>query len=57
MKIPHTQSTRQLYKVATPCIDNRQDKEEEMGSVGYLSKVCSHIVLTGLSLARIDLIF
>ena len=44
---------QQLYKVATPCIDDHQFKEEEMGSVGELSKVCSQIVLRCLYLARI----
>ena len=40
-------------KVATPCIDDHQCREEELGSVGELSKVCSQIVLTCLYLARI----
>ena len=39
-----TKTTQQLYKVATPCIDDHQFKEEEMESVGELSKVCSQIV-------------
>ena len=43
---------QQLYKVATPCIDDHQFKEE-MKSVGELSQVCSHIVLNCLYLARI----
>ena len=30
-------TTQQLYKVATPCIDDHQFKEEGMGSVGELS--------------------
>ena len=38
-------TTQQLYKAATPCLDDHQLKEEEMGSVGELSKVCSQIVL------------
>ena len=38
-------STQQLYKVATPCMDDHQFREEEIGSVGDLSTVCSHIVL------------
>ena len=46
-------STQQLYKVATPCIDDHQFKEEEIGSVGELSKVCAQIVLKCLYLARI----
>ena len=40
-------------KVATPCVDDHHFKEEEMGSVGELSKVCSKIVLRCLYLARI----
>ena len=44
-------TTQQLYK--TPCIDDHQFKEEEMGSVGKLSHVCSQIVLKCLYLARI----
>ena len=46
-------TTQQLHKVATPCIDDHQFKEEEMGSVGELSTVCSQIVLTCLYLARV----
>ena len=46
-------TTQQLYEVATPCIDDHQFKEEEMGSVGELSKVCSQMVLKCLYLARI----
>ena len=34
-------TTQQLYKVSTPCIDDHHFKEEEMKSVGELSKVCS----------------
>ena len=45
--------TQQLFKVATPCIDDHQFKEEEMGSVGELSKDCSQFVLKCLQLARI----
>ena len=45
------QTTQQLFKVVTPCIDDHQLKEEGMGSVGELSKVCSHIVLKCLYLA------
>ena len=48
-----TGTTQQLYKVATPCIEDNQSKEEEMGSVGELSKVCLQIVLQSLYLARI----
>ena len=46
-------TTQQLRKVATPCLDDHQFKEEEVGSVGELSKVCSQIVLKCLYLARI----
>ena len=42
-----------LYKVATPCLDDHQFREEEMGSVGELSKVSSQMVLKCLYLARI----
>ena len=38
-------TTQQLYKVSTFCIDDHHFKEEELKSVGELSKVCSHIVL------------
>ena len=38
-------TTQQLHKVATPWIDDHQFKEEEVGSVGELSKVWSQIVL------------
>ena len=37
-------TTQQLYKVSTPCIDDHHFKEEELKSVGELSKVCSQIV-------------
>ena len=39
-------TTEQLYKVATPCIDDHQFKEEELKSLGELSEVCSQVVLT-----------
>ena len=45
-------TTQQLFKVATPCMDDHQ-LEEEIGSVGELSAVCSQIVLKCLYLARI----
>ena len=45
-------TNRQLYHVATPCLDDHQFKEEEIGSVGDLSTVCSHVVLKCLYLAR-----
>ena len=46
-------TTQQLYKVSTPCIDDHHFKEEELKSVGELSKVCSQIVVKCLYLARI----
>ena len=46
-------TTQQLYKVSTSCIDDHHFKEEEVESVGELSKVCSQIVLQCLYLARI----
>ena len=46
-------TTQQLYKVSTSCLDYYQSKEEELESVGELSKVCSQIVLKCLYLARI----
>ena len=47
------ETTQQLYKVSTPCIDDHHFKEEEIKAVGELSKVCSQIVLKCLYLARI----
>ena len=44
---------QQLYKVTTPCLDDHQFREEELGSVGEMTKVCSQIVLICLYLARI----
>ena len=46
-------TTQQLYKVAAPCMDDHQFREEEMKFVGELSTVCSQIVLECLYLARI----
>ena len=46
-------TTQPLYKVATPCMDDHQFKEEENESVVELSTVCSQIVLKCLYLARI----
>ena len=46
-------TTQQLCKLSTPCIDDHHFKEEELKSVGHLSKVCSQIVLKCLYLARI----
>ena len=34
-----------LYKVSTPCLDDHLFKEDELKSMGELSKVCSQIVL------------
>ena len=34
--------TQQLHKVSTPCLDDHHFKEEEMVSVGELSKKCAH---------------
>ena len=48
-----TGRTQQHHKVSTPCIDDHHFKEEELKSVGELSKVCSQIVLKYLYLARI----
>ena len=46
-------SIQQLYTVSTPCQDDQQFKEEEKGSVGELSKLCSQIVVKCLFLAYI----
>ena len=46
-------TTQQLNKVSTPCIDDHHFKEEELKSVGELSKVSSQIVLKCLYLARV----
>ena len=48
-----TQQLNNFSKVATPCPDDHQFKEEELGSVGEVSQVWSQIVLTCLYLARI----
>ena len=45
--------SQEIYKVSTPCIDDHHFKEEELKSVGNLSKVCSQIALKCLYLARI----
>ena len=36
-------TTQQWFKVSTQCLDDRQIKEEELESVGQLSKDCSQI--------------
>ena len=46
-------TTEQLYKVATPCMDDHQFTEEENESVGEVSTVCSQIVLKCLCSSRI----
>ena len=46
-------TTQQLYKVSIPCTEDHHFKEEDLKSVGELSKVCSQIVLKCLYLARI----
>ena len=46
-------TTRYLYGVSTPCIDDHHFKEEGLKSVGELSKVSSQIVLKCFYLARI----
>ena len=45
--------TEQLYKVATPCMDDHQFREEENGSAGELSTVCSQNVVKCVYLVRI----
>ena len=42
-------TTQQLYKVATPCMDDHQFKEEEKESVRELSTVCSQMILRDLT--------
>ena len=48
-----TKKVEQLYKVSSLCWDDHQFKQEELESVGELSKVCSQIVLKCWCLARI----
>ena len=43
----------QLYKVSSPCLDDQQFEQEELGSAGELSQVCPQIVLKCLYLTRI----
>ena len=47
-----TKRRNNYTKVATPCMDDHQFKEEENESAGELSTVCSQIVLKFLFLAR-----
>ena len=42
-----------VKRVATPCLDDNQFKEEQIGSFGDLPKVCFQIVLKFMYLARI----
>ena len=42
-------TTQKLYKVSTPCIDDHHFKEEDLKSVGELSKVCFQFVLKCLT--------
>ena len=46
-------TTQQFYKVATRCLDDHQFNDEEIGSVGELSKICSQVVIKCLYLVRI----
>ena len=46
-------TNEQFFKVTTPCMDDHQFGEKEIGSVGGLSTVCSQIVLKCLYLARV----
>ena len=46
-------TTEKVFKVAAPCMDDHQFKEEENWSFGELSTVCSEIVVKCLHLARI----
>ena len=46
-------TTQQLHKVAIRCLHNHEFREEELGSVGDLSKVSSQILQKCLYLARI----
>ena len=47
-------TTQQLHRVSTPCIDDHHFQEEELKSVGELSKVCSQIVLKCFFLHVLD---
>ena len=46
-------TTQQLYKISTPCLYDHHFKEEELKSVGELSKVCTQTAPKCLYLARI----
>ena len=47
------QEVEQLYKVSSPCEDDHQFKQEEVGSVGKIVEVCSEIILNYLYSVRI----
>ena len=52
-------TTQQFYKEATPCIEDNHFKQEELNSVGELSKVCSLNLVTNVYTWHVleDLIF
>ena len=51
-------TTQQLYKVGTPCIDDHHFKEEEMGSVGEMSRFAHKLFWYAcIWRALVDLIF
>ena len=54
-----SRSTQQFFQSRkNPCIDNHQFKEEEMGSVGELSKVCSKVKCLYLArVGRLDILW
>ena len=47
-------TTQQLYKVATPCLDDHQFKEEVLGICRRIAQICSQIAPKCQYLARID---
>ena len=53
LRICEEKQPSNFHKVATPCMDDHQFREEQNGSVGELSTVCSHTVLKCVYLARI----
>ena len=48
------ETTQQLHKESTPCIDDNHFKEEETKSVGELSNTCSQIVLNVYTWQELD---
>ena len=48
----YMKKAEQLYEVSSPCLDDHHCKKEGQETVGECSKVCSHIVLKCLYLAR-----